>query len=247
MTKIHPTALISGDVTLGQSVEIGPFAIVNGPCRIGNGTKIDSHCLIGEGDLAFGATVIGENCHIRSHSIIYFGVEIGHSTQTGHAVVVRAESKIGANCMIGTSSDLQGNLTIGDHTRLHSDVHLCSGSNVGQFVFIYPRATFTNDKYPPSETTCGPTVGDFTQIGAGSLIMPGIEIGKHCLIAAHSVVTQNIGDDTFVKGSPAKSIGNASDLLVDGQALYPWPKRFARGMPWYDALSSDPEKASPFE
>lgn len=232
MNPIHPTALLVGEVSLCQDVEIGPYTIVNGPCHIGSGTTIGSHCLIGEGDPAFGPITIGPNCVVRSHSVVYFGVEMGNNCETGHAVVIRDRSVIGNFCMIGTASDLQGDLSIGHHSRLHSDVHLCRGSKVGQFVFIYPRTTFTNDKYPPSELTHGPSVGDYTQIGAGSLLMPGISIGQHCLIAAHSVVTKNFGDDQFVKGSPAKALGKASEIRVDHQPLYPWPQRFDRGMPW---------------
>lgn len=47
-------------------------------------------------------------------------------------------------------------------------------------------------------------VGDFTQIGAGTVILPGIKVGKNCKIGAGSVVTRNIGDGMKAYGVPCK-------------------------------------------
>lgn len=44
------------------------------------------------------------------------------------------------------------------------------------------------------------------QIGMGSIIMPGVEIGEGAIIGAHSVVTKNIPAWTVAAGSPAKII-----------------------------------------
>lgn len=52
------------------------------------------------------------------------------------------------------------------------------------------------------------TVGDNVLIGVNSLIMPGVHIGNNVIIAAHSVVTKDIPDNTVVAGLPAKSIAS---------------------------------------
>ena len=47
-------------------------------------------------------------------------------------------------------------------------------------------------------------IGEGALIGAGSVILPGIKIGKWVTVGAGSVVTKDIPDHTIVIGSPAK-------------------------------------------
>jgi len=233
MKGVHPTAIIGPQVQLGTDVSIGPFTLIDGDVTIGNGTQIGSHCLLcGQTDAASAPLRIGARCVVRSHSIIYDGCRLAEGVQTGHRVTLRSGCDIGAHCMIGTGCDLQGDLRVGRYSRLHSDVHLCQGSDVGSYVFIYPRVTFTNDRYPPSHTTMAPTVADYTQVGAGSMLMPGVRIGKNCLVAAMSLVNSDFEDDSFLKGTPARRVGRASEMRERDEVLYPWPQRFDRNMPW---------------
>lgn len=50
------------------------------------------------------------------------------------------------------------------------------------------------------------TVGEYSFIGAGSTIMPGVHIGKNSVIAAGSVVTHDVPNEMVYGGIPAKSI-----------------------------------------
>lgn len=55
------------------------------------------------------------------------------------------------------------------------------------------------------------TIGRYTFIGGGSYVMPGITIGKGCIIGVNSVVTHNLPDYSIAVGSPAKIIGNTKE------------------------------------
>ena len=46
-------------------------------------------------------------------------------------------------------------------------------------------------------------IGDFTMVGAGSVILPRLNIGKDCVVGAGAVVTKNIPNNTVVIGNPA--------------------------------------------
>jgi UDP-3-O-[3-hydroxymyristoyl] glucosamine N-acyltransferase len=94
---IHETSIVSPDAVVGDGATIEPFRLIHA-CRIDDG--------------AF----------IRSHSIVYADVEIGAGFECGHHVKIREGSRIGDGVRVGTDCDLQGYLTIGDHTRLHSGV-----------------------------------------------------------------------------------------------------------------------------
>lgn len=49
-------------------------------------------------------------------------------------------------------------------------------------------------------------VGEETFIGAGVIIMPGVNIGRNCVVGAGSVVTHSIPDESVAVGVPAKVI-----------------------------------------
>jgi len=55
-------------------------------------------------------------------------------------------------------------------------------------------------------TTAPIKVGDESWIGANAVVVAGIEIGKHCIVAAGSVVTKNVESFSVVAGNPAKVI-----------------------------------------
>ena len=52
----------------------------------------------------------------------------------------------------------------------------------------------------------GVLIGDDTWIGTNVVIAGTVEIGKHCVIGANSVVTHDIPDYSVVAGCPAKVI-----------------------------------------
>jgi acetyltransferase-like isoleucine patch superfamily enzyme len=56
-------------------------------------------------------------------------------------------------------------------------------------------------------TLCDNTIiGEGVHIGAGATIIPGINIGKWCVIGAGAVITQNLPDYSLVVGVPGKII-----------------------------------------
>ncbi|MFH1235525.1 MAG: acyltransferase [Parcubacteria group bacterium] len=50
-------------------------------------------------------------------------------------------------------------------------------------------------------------IGRNTWIGANAIILPGIQLGKNCIIGAGSVVTKSFSDNTIIVGNPAREIG----------------------------------------
>ncbi len=67
------------------------------------------------------------------------------------------------------------------------------------------------------------SIGKYTFIGAGSMILPGVKIGKGVLVSAVSIVSKDIEDYAIVSGNPAEVIGDTRRLdqryLEDPQIL----------------------------
>ena len=250
-------AIISPSAILGKNVRIGDRTIIYDNVEIGDNTVICNDCIIGEPLSAYYTdpnnynnpqTIIGADSLVRSHTIIYAGNTIGDHFQTGHRVTLRENTIIGSHCSLGTLDDIQGNSRFGDYCRLHSNVHIGMHSVLGNFVFVYPYVVFTNDPTPPSDNLRGPSVGDYTQIATGSVLLPGIKIGKHCVIGACSLISKDVDDYMLAMGSPAKPVKNISEIIdrSTGKPHYPWPYYFDRGMPWsevgYDKWKNETEK-----
>ena len=82
---------------------------------------------------------------------------------------------------------------------------------IGNHVKIGPNCQFYTPNHPmdymerrkPQETALPITIGDDTWIAGGVIVCPGVTIGHRCIIAAGSVVTKDVPDDSLVAGCPA--------------------------------------------
>jgi UDP-3-O-[3-hydroxymyristoyl] glucosamine N-acyltransferase len=233
---------ISPKAIIGKNVRIGDNSFIYDNVIIGDNSIIANDCIIGEptNDYYYKSgyenpkTIIGENALIRSHTIIYADSVFGKNFTTGHRVTIREKSKFGDNCRLGTVTDIQGYVEFGHNCWLHSNVHIGQQSKIGNYVFIYPYVVLTNDPTPPSDICIGATIGDFSQIAVGTVLLPATEIGMHCLVGAQSLVGGKYDDYSLIIGNPAKRIKDVRDLKSKetGESHYPWPNNFSRNMPW---------------
>lgn len=233
---------ISPKAVIGNNVKIGDNTTIYDNVIIKDNSIISNDCVIGEpgndcyfkDDYENPATVIESGALIRSHCILYAGSVFGENFSTGHRVTIREKTSFGKNCRVGTLSDIQGYVTFGDYCWLHSNVHIGQQSTIGNFVFIYPYVVFTNDPHPPSNICNGPTIGDFSQVAVGTVVLPGTKIGRHCLIGAQSLIGKDVEDYQLAAGNPAKVLKDVREMKSKetGSSHYPWPYNFDRGMPW---------------
>ena len=233
---IHSTAIISTNSTIGTNVEIGAYSIIHDNVTIGANTVIGPYCEIGvlTGLAKDQELIIGGNSTIRSRATIYTGSKIGCNFVTGHAVGVRENSMIGYGVQLGNRTDIQGDCTIGDYTKMHADVHVGKMSILGKYCWLFPEVLLTNDPTPPSNDLFGVTIEDFVVVAAKSLLMPGVSLKNSCVIAAVSMVNSDIPEGKLAQGNPAKVICNANILRLKTDVrvkAYPWYKRFFRGYP----------------
>lgn len=102
---------------------------------------------------------------------------------------------IGDRTRIGLGSTLIGPVKIGNDVRLAQNVVISALNH-----------NYEDINLPISEQgvhTRQVTIHDETWIGANVVILPGVTIGKHCVVAAGSVVTKSVPDYTIVAGNPA--------------------------------------------
>lgn len=232
---MHST--ISPEAQIAASAKIGAYCRVHPRVVIEDDVEIGDHCVIGHPTpRADGSPlVVRRGSLIRSHSVLYEGSSFGPGLVTGHHVTLREGSVVGECVQFGSYSDVQGDLTIGDHVRTHSNVTLCQGSVIEGFVWIFPGVVFTDDPHPPSDGhRRGPRVHQYAVIATKACLLPGVDVGEDSLIAASSVVRNDVEAGTVVAGVPARLLCHTSEVKLrdgSGQPAYPWRRHFHRGYP----------------
>lgn len=115
---------------------------------------------------------------IHASAIISPCAQIGEGTVIMQNTVINSCSRIGKHCIINTSASIDHECVIQDYVHISPNVALCGN------VFI----------------------GEGTQIGVGSCVVPGVRIGKWSLVRAGSVVTGDIPDYCIAGGNTCKVI-----------------------------------------
>lgn len=113
--------------------------------------------------------------------------------------------EIGEGCKIGAFVEIGLGVKIGRGCKIQSHCFIPPGTEIGDYVFLGPHVTICNCKYPMSgDPFQGVRIRDEAVIGAGAIILPGIEIGTGAIVGAGSVVTKNVEPFKNVKGNPAQ-------------------------------------------
>lgn len=132
---------------------------------------------------------------------------LGYNTKVWHFAVVLADVRTGDDVSIGSGSEIGRGSFVGARSRISAHVFLPSNSAIGSDVFIGPGVTFTDDRYPRANNTSykalPPVIEDSASIGAGSVILPGVIIGRGAMVGAGSVVTKHVPAGCTIYGPAA--------------------------------------------
>ncbi len=149
--------------------------------------------------------------YVHPTAVVEENVKIGEGTRIWHFAHVREGAEIGKNCNIGKGVYIDCDVKIGNNVKIQNFVSLYRGVIVDDDVFIGPHVVSTNDKYPRAfnkEWRIIPTrIKKGASIGAGSVLVCGVEIGSYSMVGAGSVVTKNIPANGLVIGNPARLVG----------------------------------------
>ncbi len=151
--RIHQTAVVSTEAALAPDVQVGPFAIIDGPAQIGPGCIIEGHaCISGpvilgpesfvghgaligkhpdprpEGDQN-GRLVIGSGNVIREYVTIQRG-RAGGETRIGDRNYIMINVSIGHDTVVGNSCTVVNGASIGNHVSLSDGCVLSAHSSI---------------------------------------------------------------------------------------------------------------------
>jgi acetyltransferase-like isoleucine patch superfamily enzyme len=146
------------------------------------------------------------------------GVTIGDGSFVWHLAQLRTGASLGRNVVIGRGAYVGAGVRVGDNCKIQNGAMVYEQANLEDGVFIGPAVVLTNDLYPravnPDGTqksaadweAVGVTVREGASIGARSVCVAPVTIGRWALVAAGSVVVKDVPDFALVAGTPARRI-----------------------------------------
>jgi acetyltransferase-like isoleucine patch superfamily enzyme len=144
---------------------------------------------------------------------------IGAETKVWALSQVREQAKIGRNCIIGRNVFVDLAVEVGDNCKIQNNALLYEGLTLEDGVFVGPGVCFTNDKLPrainsdgtlksSADWTLGKTLVKYgASVGAATVVVTGVTLGRFCMVGSGAVVTHDVPDFGLVLGNPARLVG----------------------------------------
>lgn len=144
---------------------------------------------------------------------------IGVGSRIWHLAQVREGAVLGRSCVVGRGAYLGPGVRVGDHVKIQNYALVYEPAELGDGVFIGPAVVLTNDLHPRSIdpdgnqkgvhdwSPVGVVVGDGASLGARSVCVAPVRVGRWALVGAGAVVTADVPDFALVVGVPARRVG----------------------------------------
>lgn len=164
-----------------------------------------------------GRSAIGEGCTISQ------GVRIANST-IGNGVEVRdnsfiADSTVGDGCTVGPMAHLRASAVMADGSKVGNFVELKKtklgrGSKASHLTYLGDATIGENTNIGAGTVTCNydgknkheTHIGDNVKIGSDTMLVAPVSVGDGAVTGAGSVVTKDVSENTLVVGAPARVI-----------------------------------------
>ena len=190
--KDESTCYVEGQLSVGKDVRIGNNVTIKGSVRLGDGVVIESNALLSNVNIGSNSTV-KDFCSIED-SKIKSNVEVGPFARLRNGAVLDNSSKIGnfveiKNSKIGTNAKA-------NHHAYLGDAEIGKKTNIGAGTI-----TCNYDGKNKNKTI----IGDGVFVGTNSSLVAPLNVGKKSYIAAGSVITQDVPNNSLAFGRARQS------------------------------------------
>jgi len=141
--------------------------------------------------------------YIINYSVNRSKAKIGKNSKVHPTVIFRQGERIeiGSHCLINHNNVLQGGKAIG---RIIIGDYVQTGANVMMFAFNHGIELNDVPMIEQDYFDGDIIIGNDVWIGAGSVILPGVNIGEGAVVASNAVVNKDVPPNAIVGGVPAK-------------------------------------------
>ena len=156
-----------------------------------------------------GDVYIEDNCRIMDNATVVGPTYIGRASIIGNNSLVR-ESMIGDRCVVGYATEVVRSWIGNDswfHTNYIGDsvvsrnTAMGAGSVLANFRLDEQPITsgITDKKAATGRVKLGSITGENVRIGVNTSVMPGVKIGRNCVVGAGVCLDKDIPNESFVK------------------------------------------------
>ena len=164
-----------GNVWIAKSAVVAPTALINGPAIIGRETEV-RHCAFIRGNALVGdGCVVGNSTELKN-VVLFNKVQVPHYNYVGDSVL-GFRSHMGAGSICSNVKSDKRNVVVKDG----------------------------NESIETGRKKFGAVLGDFVEVGCGSVLNPGTVIGRHTNIYPLSPVRGCV---------PANSIYKRAEVVI---------------------------------
>jgi len=187
MSRIHPTAIVDPSAELDRTVEIGPYAVVEGNVRIGAGTVLQAHSVIhkyttvGENNLISPFVVLGggpQDYGFKDGTVSY--VKIGDNNMFREGVTINRATGEDKTTVVGSNTMWMANSHAGHNAVVADNVVCANGVALGGYAEISPRVILSG----------GVMIHQFCWIG--DMVMTQGMAGASCHVPPYCLLAEGI-------------------------------------------------------
>ena len=223
---VHPTAIVPASAQVDSTAHIGPYCVLGESVRIGpravlqGGDHIGAHCQLGEEANLFPNVTLYPRTELGPRVRIHSGTVIGSDgfgyvldggihlkvPQIGN-VIVREDVEIGANVTIDRGA--LGPTIIGRGTKIDNLVQIAHNVVIGENCLIVSQVGIAGSS----------KLGNYVILAGQAGVAGHLKIGNHVSVAAQSGVMHNIPDGEKWLWSPAQPDRQAKRQMIALQQL----------------------------
>ena len=142
--------------------------------------------------------VLGDECFVSGlASVDNDSLRLGDRTYVAAGAYLTGDLVTGADCSVNPYTVIRGRVTMGDGVRI--------GAHTSILGFNHSMESGTPVFRQPL-TSKGIEIGDDVWIGSHVVILDGVRVGSHSVLAASAVVTKDVPEGAVVGGNPARFI-----------------------------------------
>ena len=168
-----------------------------------------------------GATVVGSNCIIRSGTRLS-NAKIGNNVEIRDNCLIM-DSEIGDDCTVGPMAHLRGNAVMVEGSKIGNFVEMKKSrlgkkSKASHLTYLGDATVGENTNIGAGTITCNydgvrkheTHIGNDVKIGSDTMLVAPVTVGDGAVTGAGSVVTKDVEGHTLVVGVPAKVLKELS-------------------------------------
>lgn len=191
--RIHPSAILEGDVSVGPDTVIDPFVYIEGPVKIGARNHIHPSCVIGKGPehrraSGGGQIIVGDDNIVRELTVITRGTG-ERDTQIGSGCYLMDHVHISHDVLVEDGATLSHNVVLAGH------VTVLQGATLGMSAVVHQHSV----------------IGAYAMVGMGAVVTR--DVPPFCLVRGNPARFARLNSHALPRAGIA-----AGDLSVrDGQ------------------------------